>query len=96
MLHVQLHQLLPRNPSLPPSPLPNLVLPTWEQTFNTAPRNMLPVTNKPERYPEEKSNGWRKLLGKTMRFVSGVLFARDTRHGSLESEADKGKERMGL
>ena len=76
-----------------PPPLPNLVLPTWEQTFNTAPRNMLPVTNKPKRYLEDQTAGG-KLLGKTMRFVSGMLFARDTRDGSPESERQiKGKER---
>jgi hypothetical protein len=74
-------------------PLPNLVLPTWEQMFNTAPRNMVPVTNKPERYPEDQTVGG-KLLGKTMRFVSGVLFSRDARGGPPESEKQiKGKER---
>ena len=74
-------------------PLPNLVLPTWEQMFNTAPRNIVPVTNKPERYLEDKTVGG-KLLGKTMRFVSGVLFARDARDGSPEPEKQiKGKER---
>ena len=75
-----------------PPPLPNLVLPTWEQTFNTAPRNMLPVTNKPERYLEGQTAGG-KLLGKTMRFVSGMLFTRDTSDGSPESGQIKGKER---
>ena len=34
-----------------------------------------------------------KLLGKTMKFVSGVLFSRDARDGSPESEKMKGKER---
>ena len=74
-------------------PPPNLVLPTWEQVFNTAPRNMAPVANKPERYLEDQTVGG-KLLGKTMRFVSGVLFSRDARDGSPESEKQiKGKER---
>ena len=74
-------------------PLPNLVLPTWEQIFNTAPRNMVPITSKPGRYPEDQTVGGR-LLGKTMRFVSGVLFARDAHDGSPEPEKQiKGKER---
>jgi hypothetical protein len=74
-------------------PPPNLVLPTWEQIFNTAPRNMVPATNIPERYSEDQTVGG-KLLGKTMSFVSGVLFSKDTRHGSPESEKQmKGKDR---
>ena len=57
---------------------------------------MLPVTNKPGRYLEDQTVGG-KLLGKTMRFVSGVLFARDTRDGSLESEKQiKGRRKNGL
>jgi hypothetical protein len=73
---------------------PDLVLPTWEQIFNTVPRNMvIPITNKPEKDLEDPTVGG-KLLGKTMRFVSGVLFARDARDGSVEFEKHvKGKER---
>jgi hypothetical protein len=74
-------------PSQPP--LPSVVLPTWEQIFNTSPRNVVPVTNKPERYLEDQSVGG-KLLGKTMRFVSGV-FSRDASDGS--EKQIKGKER---
>ena len=82
-----------KSDSSQPPPLPNLVLPTWDQVFNTAPRNMVPVANKPERYLEDQTVGG-KLLGKTMRFVSGVLFARDARDWSPESEKQiKGKER---
>ena len=74
-------------------PLPNLVLPTWEQMFNTAPRNMVPLTDKPERYLEDQTAGG-KLLGKTMRFVSGMLFSRDAQDGSPDSEKQmKGKDR---
>ena len=74
-------------------PLPNLVLPTWEQMFNTAPRNVAPLTSKPERYLEDQTVGG-KLLGKTMRFVSGVLFSRDGQDGSPDSEKQmKGKEK---
>ena len=58
-----------------------------------APRNIVTATNKSETYPEDKTVGG-KLLGKTMRFVSGVLFPRDVRNGSPESEKQiKGKER---
>ena len=74
----------PSKKSIPSSPpLPNLVLPTWEHTFNTAPRN---VVRKSQRDLEDKTVGG-KLLGKTMKFVSEVLFARD---GSPKS---KGKEK---
>ena len=72
-------------------PPPNLVLPTWEQIFDTAPRNtVIPITNKPEKDLEDQTAGG-KLLGKTMRFFSGVLFARDARDRLPESV--KGKER---
>jgi hypothetical protein len=74
----------PSKKSVPsPPPLSNLVLPTWEQAFNTAPRNMVPVTLEQEKYLEDQTVGG-KLLGKTMRFVSGVLFPRDARDGSPE------------
>jgi hypothetical protein len=54
---------------------------------------VIPITNKPEKDLEDQTVGG-KLLGKTMRFVSGVLFARDAGDGSVESEKHvKGKER---
>ena len=80
----------PSKKSISPPP-PNLVLPTWEQMFNTAPRNVVPATIKP--YLDGQGIGG-KLLGKTMRFVSGMLFTKDTHDGSLESDKQaKGKER---
>ena len=63
--------------------LPNLVLPTWEHTFNTAPRNVVMI--KPRGYLGDQTVGGR-LLGKTMKFVSGVLFAKDARDESSESD----------
>ena len=66
------------NPAPPP---PNLVLPTWQDTFHTAPRNVLPP--KPEAYVDDQGvggsgtggSGGGKLLGRMGKFVSGVLFA---------------------
>ena len=69
-----------------PPPPPNLVLPTWQQMFYTAPRNVVPpVMVKPQ--GDQGVGG--KLLGKTMRFVSDVLFTKDAPSG----RQGKGKER---
>ena len=82
----------PSKKSIPPSPPPpNLVLPTWEHTFNTAPRNVIPVTIKPRGYLDRQATGG-KVLEKTMKFISGVLFAKDTHDGSLGSDKMKGKD----
>jgi hypothetical protein len=51
-----------KTPASPP--LPNLVLPTWNDTFNTLPRSTMP------REPPS-------ALSKTLQYVSGVLFSRD-------------------
>lgn len=51
-----------KTPSSPPPP--NLVLPTWNDTFNTLPRSTVP------REPPS-------ALSKTLQYVSGVLFSRD-------------------
>lgn len=61
---------------------PNLVLPTWEDTFHTAPRNIFP----PRSVPNDE-NVTEKFIGRTMKFVSGVLFAKET------ESVRKGKER---
>ncbi|KAF8801748.1 hypothetical protein BYT27DRAFT_7226663 [Phlegmacium glaucopus] len=72
-----------------PPPPPNLVLPTWKHTFHTAPRNVVPPAFKHQ--SDDGVGGM--LLGKTMRFVSG-MFARDANDGSAESGRKmKGKER---
>jgi len=82
----------PSKNSVSSPPPPNLVLPTWQQTFHTAPRNVVPATVKPRSMDDQGVGG--KLLGKTMKFVSGVLFARDANDGSLDSgKKMKGKER---
>lgn len=49
-------------------PPPNLVLPTWEDTFHTLPRNHVPRTMLPNNQPQTGK------LAKTMKFVSNVLF----------------------
>ncbi|THH15438.1 hypothetical protein EW146_g5041 [Bondarzewia mesenterica] len=60
---------------------PNLVLPTWADTFNSPPRSTLP--------PAPTST-----LKKTMNFVSGVLFAKDEGRDSERGHGKgKGKER---
>lgn len=63
-------------------PPPNLLLPTWADTFHTAPRSVIPPP------PTSK-------FAKTMQFVSGVLFATD-KHGAgkdsvRRKERNKGK-----
>jgi hypothetical protein len=74
-------------------PPPNLVLPTWQHTLHIAPRNVVPVNVKPQRFLDDQGVGG-KLLGKTMRFVSGVLFSRDAQDGSSGPGGQvKGKER---
>jgi hypothetical protein len=75
------------SPRVPPPP--NLVLPTWDDTFLLPPRSTV---------PPEKSDS---VLTKTVRFVSGMLFAKDdgastetdkARSKSEEYFADFGKE----
>ncbi|KAF8631498.1 hypothetical protein AX15_002364 [Amanita polypyramis BW_CC] len=66
-------------------PPPNLILPTWQDTFHTAPRNIVP---RPEA----------GVLAKTMQYVSGILFSGGgTRFGpsstSGQGSVDKGKRR---
>ncbi|KAI0270403.1 hypothetical protein BC834DRAFT_950148 [Gloeopeniophorella convolvens] len=63
-------------------PPPNLVLPTWEDTFRSGPRATPPRT--------QESSG-ASAITKTVRFVSGVLFAKDT--GSKDSVKGKARAR---
>ncbi|KAG5641460.1 hypothetical protein DXG03_005137 [Asterophora parasitica] len=56
---------------------PNLILPTWDDTFHTSPRSVVPPP------PTSK-------FSKTMRFVSDVLFAAD-KDGAGDAKAGKGK-----
>ncbi|KAF4588400.1 hypothetical protein EYR40_009950 [Pleurotus pulmonarius] len=63
--------------STPASRTPNLVLPTWEDTFHARPRNQVPQ-------PPPST------LARTMKFVSGVLFAKEATDGErsgVEREA---------
>ncbi|KIM37712.1 hypothetical protein M413DRAFT_448237 [Hebeloma cylindrosporum] len=74
-----------------PPPPPNLVLPTWHDIFHTAPRNvLLPDT-------EAGHGNWdgvgAKVLGKTMKFVSGVFWGGEGGSGGTMRGKEKGKER---
>ncbi|KAJ7042417.1 hypothetical protein C8F04DRAFT_76864 [Mycena alexandri] len=71
----------------PKTPTPNLVLPMWADTFHTAPRSVLP-----QRLLD--ANGktvTRAVMEKTMKFVSGVLFAADSPGTTRSSSASSGK-----
>ncbi|KAJ7786131.1 hypothetical protein B0H16DRAFT_1294458 [Mycena metata] len=76
----------------PKTPTPNLVLPMWADTFHTPPRSVLP-----QRLLD--ANGktvTRAVMEKTMKFVSGVLFAADssgTTRRSSSASGGKGKGR---
>ncbi|KAJ7139952.1 hypothetical protein C8R44DRAFT_765867 [Mycena epipterygia] len=83
-------------PSIAPprTPTPNLVLPAWADTFHAPPRSVV---------PERLLDGHGKTVGravmeKTMKFVSGVLFASDVppttrRSSSASGGKGKGKDR---
>jgi hypothetical protein len=58
-------------------PPPNLILPTWGDTFHTAPRNVVPPPPPPSHARRDSVSTGGKLIGKTIKFVSGVLFAKD-------------------
>lgn len=64
---------------------PNLVLPTWKDTFLSPPRSLMPPPPTPP-VPQKST------IGKTLDFFSGVLFAgnEDDGKGTVKS---KGKER---
>lgn len=74
----------PKKPPAPPAP-PNLVLPTWADTFFVPPRSVLPprpptptppgtaaMPISPKTMSPSSSEG---VLGKTIKFVGSVLFA---------------------
>ena len=66
-----------KSTSIPPAPPPpNLVLPTWNDTFYTAPWDTLPQVEETRADAGDQGVG-SKLLGQTMRFMSSVLCARD-------------------
>jgi len=79
--------------TIPPAPPPpNLVLPTWDDTFYTAPRDVLPQV---EEARADAGDQWvgGKLLGRTMRFVSSVLCAKDGVVETMRGGSIKGKEK---
>ncbi|KAK2463904.1 hypothetical protein APHAL10511_004076 [Amanita phalloides] len=68
-----------------PPPPPNLILPTWQDTFHTAPRNVVPRAEV-------------GTIAKTMQYVSGILFSggrmgRSLVSGGSQGRGDKGKQR---
>ncbi|KAF8326783.1 hypothetical protein F5887DRAFT_1274821 [Amanita rubescens] len=67
-----------------PPPPPNLILPTWQDAFHTAPRNVVPR-------PEPGT------LTKTVQYVSGMLFSGGRSDwpilGGGQGRKDKGKRR---
>lgn len=57
-------------------PPPNLVLPTWEDTFHMPPRSLVLPSATTSQSDNRNTGG--KLLGRAMGFVSGVLFSKDS------------------
>lgn len=78
----------PLKKSVAPSQ-PDLVLPKWQNIFLSPPRNVLPP--KTHFYSEDQGAG-RSLLGKTMNFMSRVIYDKDT--GSSDPKG-KGRAREG-
>ncbi|KAF5353251.1 hypothetical protein D9756_007776 [Leucocoprinus leucothites] len=64
-----------------PPPPPNLVLPTWEDTFHVPPRSITPPlinagdTSRQSAHAHGYTASGGKLIGRAMGFVSGVLFS---------------------
>ncbi|KAJ3729015.1 hypothetical protein DFJ43DRAFT_1084315 [Lentinula guzmanii] len=67
-------------PFPPPPPPPNLVLPTWEDTFRTLPRKWVPEQYLPA--ANNTSGGLGTTIGKTMRYMSGMLLGADSGYTS--------------
>ncbi|KAE9410289.1 hypothetical protein BT96DRAFT_912514 [Gymnopus androsaceus JB14] len=63
-----------------PPPPPNIVLPSWEDTFHTAPRCWVPEQYLPA--PTDIAGGFGTTIGKTMRYMSGVLLGADSGYTS--------------
>ncbi|KAJ3852998.1 hypothetical protein EV368DRAFT_39790 [Lentinula lateritia] len=78
------------NTPAPPPPPPNLVLPAWEDTFYTPPRiwvpeQYLPTTN-------NATGGLGTTIGKTMRYMSGMLLGADSGYTSGGEKREKLRE----
>ncbi|KAJ7071196.1 hypothetical protein C8F01DRAFT_1206765 [Mycena amicta] len=65
-------QSKPASIAPPRTPPANLVLPTWADTFHTAPRSVVP-----QRFIDAQGRTVGRAMEKTMKFVSSVLFASD-------------------
>ncbi|KAF8200093.1 hypothetical protein BJ912DRAFT_947921 [Pholiota molesta] len=99
----------PTLPAKKPAP-PNLVLPTWADTFHVAPRSIPPPRPKPTPIRgasgDTAAAGGGGMLGKTLHFMNHVLFAKDSASPSAHAHAPdtsakgkgrekgKGKERV--
>ncbi|KAH7879579.1 uncharacterized protein C8R40DRAFT_1082394 [Lentinula edodes] len=68
------------NTPAPPPPPPNLVLPAWEDTFLTPPRNWVPEQYLPT--TNNATGGLGTTIGKTMRYMSGMLLGADSGYTS--------------
>ncbi|KAJ3909270.1 hypothetical protein F5879DRAFT_791918 [Lentinula edodes] len=68
------------NTPAPPPPPPNLVLPAWEDTFHTPPRNWVPEQYLPT--TNNATGGLGTTIGKTMRYMSGMLLGADSGYTS--------------
>ncbi|KAJ3890584.1 hypothetical protein GG344DRAFT_49169, partial [Lentinula edodes] len=68
------------NTPVPPPPPPNLVLPAWEDTFHTPPRNWVPEQYLPT--TNNATGGLGTTIGKTMRYMSGMLLGADSGYTS--------------
>ncbi|KAG6908575.1 hypothetical protein DXG01_004133 [Tephrocybe rancida] len=66
---------------------PNLVLPTWDDTFHALPRSRAPPSHDPNPNSHNAGEGSGGALSKTMRFVSGVLFSGDGADSDPEKRA---------
>ncbi|KAF9446917.1 hypothetical protein P691DRAFT_803264 [Macrolepiota fuliginosa MF-IS2] len=68
---------------------PNLVLPTWEDTFLMPPRSVIPPSAAISQGDDRITGG--KLLGRAVGFVSSVLFSKDgTASGSAGNKSRLG------
>lgn len=77
----------PSSKKIPPPP--NLVLPTWEDTFHVPPRSLIPPLPTTAQGDDDRSSG--RLLGRAMGFVSGVLFSKDGSTATSPGTGSKAK-----
>lgn len=73
-------------------PPPNMVLPTWEDTFHTPPRSVIPPSAATAQVSIGSTRTSTKILERAMGFVSSVLFSKD----GIASGADNNKDSDGV